>query len=69
MKEFSKILGKVMHRPCWLNVPAFAAKLAFGEMADEMLLSGQRVLPNRLLDTGFDFKYANVEQALNDITS
>jgi hypothetical protein len=69
MKEFSKILGKVMHRPVWFNAPAFAARLAFGEMADEMLLSGQKVLPNRLLDTGFDFKYANVEQALNDITS
>jgi uncharacterized protein (TIGR01777 family) len=68
MKEFSKILGKVMHRPVWLNVPAFAARLAFGEMADEMLLSGQKVLPKRLLNTGFDFKYTTVEQVLNDIT-
>jgi len=68
MKEFSKILGKVMHRPARLNVPAFAARLAFGEMADEMLLSGQKVLPKRLLNTGFDFQYTNVEQALNDIT-
>ena len=68
MKEFCKILGKVLHRPAWLNVPAFAARLAFGEMADEMLLSGQKVLPKRLLNTGFDFKYTNVEQALNDIT-
>jgi len=67
MKEFCKILGKVLHRPAWLNVPGFAARLALGEMADEMLLAGQRVLPNRLLDTGFDFKYANAEQALNDI--
>jgi len=68
MKEFSKILGKVMHRPARLNVPAFAARLALGEMADEMLLSGQKVLPKRLLNTGFDFQYTNVEQALNDIT-
>ena len=68
MKEFSKILGKVMRRPAWLNVPAFAARLALGEMADEMLLSGQKVLPKRLLNTGFDFKYTNVKQALNDIT-
>jgi len=68
MKEFCKILGKVLHRPAWLNVPALAARLAFGEMADEMLLSGQKVLPKRLLNTGFDFKYTNVEQALNDIT-
>jgi len=69
MKEFCKILGKVMHRPAWLNVPAFAARLAFGEMADEMLLSGQKVLPKRLLNTNFNFKYTNVKQALIDITS
>ena len=68
MKEFCKILGKVLHRPAWLNIPAFAARLAFDEMADEMLLSGQRVLPKRLLNTGFNFQYTNVEQALNDIT-
>jgi len=69
MKEFSKILGKVMHRPLWFNAPAFAARLAFGEMANEMLLAGQKVLPKRLLNTGFDFKYTNVKQALIDITS
>jgi uncharacterized protein (TIGR01777 family) len=69
MKEFCKILGKVMHRPAWLNVPAFAVKLALGEMADEMLLTGQKVIPKRLLNTGFTFKYTDVKQALNDITS
>ena len=69
MKEFCKILGKVLHRPARLNVPAFAARLALGEMADEMLLTGQKVLPKRLLNTDFDFKYTNVEHALNDITS
>jgi uncharacterized protein (TIGR01777 family) len=69
MKEFCKILGKVMHRPVWLNIPAFAARLAFGEMADEMLLSGQKVLPKRLLNTGFDFKYTDVKKALIDISS
>jgi uncharacterized protein (TIGR01777 family) len=69
MKEFGKILGKVIHRPVWFNTPAFAARLAFGEMANEMFLAGQKVLPKRLLNTGFDFKYTNVKQALNDITS
>ncbi len=69
MKEFSKILGKVIHRPVWFNAPAFAARLAFGEMANEMLLAGQKVLPKRLLNTGFHFKYTNVKQALIDITS
>ena len=69
MKQFCRILGKVLHRPSLMKVPAFAARLAFGEMADEMLLSGQKVLPKRLLNTGFNFKYTNVKQALNDITS
>jgi len=68
-KKFCKILGKVLHRPALLKVPGFAARLMFGEMAHEMLLSGQKVLPKRLLNTSFDFKYTNVEQALNDITS
>jgi uncharacterized protein (TIGR01777 family) len=68
MKEFCKTLGKVLHRPAWLNVPGFAARLAFGEMADEMLLSGQRVLPKRLLAAGFEFKYSDVEKALSAIT-
>jgi uncharacterized protein len=67
MKEFCKVLGKVLHRPAWLNVPAFAARLAFGEMADEMLLSGQRVLPSRLQAAGFKFKHPDVEKALSDI--
>jgi len=69
MKEFAVTLGKVLKRPVWLNVPSFAVRLALGEMADEILLSGQKVLPKRLLNTGFNFKYTNVEQALNDITS
>lgn len=69
MKEFCKILGKVLHRPSLMKVPGFAARLAFGQMADEMLLSGQKVLPKRLLNTNFNFKYTNVKQALIDITS
>ena len=68
MKEFCTILGKVMHRPAWLHIPAFILRLALGEMADEMLLSGQRVLPKRLLEAGFEFRYPEVEKALNAIT-
>jgi uncharacterized protein len=67
MKEFCKVLGKVLHRPAWLNVPGFAARLAFGQMADEMLLSGQRVLPGRLQAAGFKFKHPDAETALRDI--
>ncbi|MHC4508081.1 MAG: TIGR01777 family oxidoreductase [Planctomycetota bacterium] len=64
MKEFCQILGKVLNRPVWLNVPRFAARLAFGEMVDEMLLSGQRVLPTQLPAAGFTFAYPDVEKAL-----
>jgi uncharacterized protein (TIGR01777 family) len=67
MKEFCRILGKVLNRPAWLSVPAFAARLALGEMADEMLLSGQRVLPGRLPASGFKFKYPDLKKALSDI--
>lgn len=67
MKELCATLGKVLHRPAWLRVPGFAVRLALGEMADEMLLSGQRVLPKRLLAAGFEFKYPNVEEALRAI--
>ena len=67
MKEFCQILGKVLNRPSWLSVPVFAARLALGEMADEMLLSGQRVLPGRLLASGLKFKHPDLEKALSDI--
>src|SRR6185369_7876161 len=46
--EFTKTLGRVLGRPTILPMPAFAARIAFGEMADELLLGGQRVLPKRL---------------------
>jgi uncharacterized protein (TIGR01777 family) len=67
MKEFCKTLGKVLRRPAWTRVPAFVLRLALGEMADEMLLSGQRVLPKRLLEAGFEFRHPNVEKALRAI--
>jgi len=67
MKEFCAVLGRVLHRPAWLNVPGFIVRLAFGEMADEMLLSGQKVLPKRLLAAGFMFKHPDVEKALRAI--
>ena len=69
MKELCATLGKVLHRPSWLRVPGFAVRLALGEMADEMLLSGQRVLPKRLLAAGFEFKYPSVEEALRAVKS
>ena len=66
-KELSKVLGKVLKKPAWLAVPGFVLRLALGEMADRLILSGQRVLPKRLLEAGFKFKYDNVESALSAI--
>jgi len=67
-QQFAKILGQVLHRPAWLSVPAFIMKLAFGEMAG-MLLNGQRVMPEKLLQAGFEFKFPSPHQALEDLLS
>ena len=61
---FTKTLGHVLSRPTALAMPAFAVRLAFGEMADEMLLTSQRVIPKRLNDAGFEFEYPELEGAL-----
>jgi uncharacterized protein len=61
---FTKALGHVLNRPTALAMPAFAARLAFGEMADEMLLASQRVIPKRLNDAGYEFQYPELEGAL-----
>ena len=66
MKEFTKIMGRVLHRPSWTAVPAFILRLALGEMA-EMLLTGQRVVPQKLLNAGFTFTYQTTNKALADM--
>jgi uncharacterized protein len=65
--EFSKALGHALKRPSLLPAPAFALKLALGEMADALLLSSQRALPARATDLGFSFHFADVDEALADI--
>ncbi|MCF8335664.1 MAG: TIGR01777 family oxidoreductase [Bacteroidales bacterium] len=67
MKTFAATLGKVMKRPSWLPVPAFLLKLVFGEMAKEMMLQGQRVMPSKLQEMGFEFQYPTLEKALTDL--
>ncbi|MFH1336384.1 MAG: TIGR01777 family oxidoreductase [Candidatus Zixiibacteriota bacterium] len=67
MKDFCKILGQVMHRPCWLKVPGFMLRLIMGEMAEALLLTGQRVQPKRLLEAGYQFLYPEAEPALQQI--
>jgi hypothetical protein len=65
--EFTKTLGRVLSRPTVLPIPAFAARLVFGEMAQELLLSGQRAVPARLLAAGFRFRHPELEEALRSI--
>jgi uncharacterized protein (TIGR01777 family) len=60
---FTKTLGHVLSRPTALAMPAFAVRLAFGEMADEMLLTSQRVIPKRLNDAGLEFEFPELEGA------
>ncbi len=64
MKKFCRKLGWIIRRPSWLFFPGFIMRLALGEMANEVLLSGQRVLPKRLLDVGYEFKYTDVKKAI-----
>jgi len=63
-EEFTKTLGHILNRPTALAMPAFAARLAFGEMADEMLLASQRVLPKKLAQIGYQFTYPDIDRAL-----
>jgi uncharacterized protein (TIGR01777 family) len=64
--EFGRTIGTVMHRPHYLAVPGFAMRMAFGEVAS-MVLEGQRVLPKKLLDLGFEFKFPALNAALTDL--
>jgi uncharacterized protein (TIGR01777 family) len=62
--EFTRVLGRVLRRPAPFGVPAFAARLVAGEMAEEMLLAGAYVVPRRLLDSGYGFRLPALEPAL-----
>jgi uncharacterized protein len=64
--QFGKAIGSVLGRPSWLPVPAFALKLALGEVAS-MVLEGQRAVPRKLLDLGFTFRFPSAESALRDL--
>ncbi len=62
--EFTRVLGRVLHRPALLPAPAFALRLALGRMADEALLASARAMPKRLMDAGFRFAQPTIEEAL-----
>jgi NAD dependent epimerase/dehydratase family enzyme len=66
-REFTKTLGRVLGRPTLFPMPAFAARLAFGEMADELLLTSERVEPAKLLASGYQFQFSDLEGALRHL--
>ncbi len=65
--EFTRTLARVLSRPAIVPMPAFAARLAFGELADALLLSSQRVMPSRLKESGYRFRYPELEGALRHL--
>ncbi len=65
--EFAKTLGKIIKRPTILPMPAFAARLLFGEMADALLLSSARVYPDKLISSGYEFSHPTLESALRSV--
>jgi len=65
--EYTRTLARVLSRPAIVPMPAFAARLAFGEMADALLLASQRVMPSRLQATGYRFKHPELDGALRHL--
>ena len=65
--EFTRVLARVLHRPAIFPAPAFALRIALGEMADALLLASQRVIPEKLRAAGYKFRYENLEGALREI--
>lgn len=66
MEYFGKALSEVLHRPHWLPTPSFALKLALGEMS-LLVLEGQKVLPKKAVDFGFEFSYPELKSALSSL--
>ena len=66
MNEFSKVLGEVLNRPSWARVPASVLAAMVGEMSD-MLLNGQRAVPNAAVKLGYAFKYPHLPEALRSL--
>ncbi len=65
-REFARILARVLRRPAFLPLPGWTLKMLFSEMA-ELLLGSQRVIPKRLMDAGYQFKFPELETAMRDI--
>jgi len=66
-RDFARALGRALHRPSFLPAPAFALRLLFGDMAEEMLLGGQCVVPARATREGFTFRYSTLDESFRHI--
>jgi len=63
-KKFTQCIGKIWHRPIFMKMPACVIRLLWGQMGDELLLNGSQVIPKRLIDSEFSFKYPNILDCL-----
>jgi len=63
-KDFCRVIGKALRRPCWIPVPSFVLKALFGQKAGEVLLVSQRVVPRRLAASGFEFRHPDAAAAV-----
>ena len=66
--EFAQVLGRVLHRPAFMPIPAFVLRVLLGEMAG-LLLGGQRAQPAKLLAAGFTFQFTDLRAALEDVAA
>jgi NAD dependent epimerase/dehydratase family enzyme len=66
MEEFAKTLGKVLNRPSLFPVPKFILKIVVGEAA-EVVTASQKIAANKIVDSGYQFKFENLEDALRDL--
>jgi NAD dependent epimerase/dehydratase family enzyme len=67
-REFSRILGKSIRRPCWLPAPKFGLRIALGEFAHFITMS-QRIIPGKALELGYEFKHPELEEAFRELFS
>ncbi len=65
-RDFAGTLGSVLRRPSWMPAPAFMIRLVLGEFGS-VILKGQRVIPKRLVESGFSFRYPQLEEALRNL--
>jgi uncharacterized protein (TIGR01777 family) len=66
-REFVQTLAKILHRPCLLKFPKGLVRILFGEMAEELLLKGEKILPDRIIASGYKFKFMSLSEALKEI--